>query len=818
MRPEPVAIQDLIESLADGTPVDWAGLEAGAKNDQERRTFRNLRLVARVADLHRTLSVSDDVSETTLAPELPDAPHVWGHLQVGEQLARGNFGDLYHAVDPKLDRDVALKLIRPRPDGRETTRLLSEARALARVTHPNVVTVHGADVHDGRPGLWMELVNGRTLAALVGERGRFDAPETIGIGRDLCHALTAVHAAAIVHSDVKPQNVMREPAGRVVLMDFGAGRREGAESEIAGTPMYLAPEVLAGEPPTPQSDVYSLGVTLFYLLTATYPYTADDLNGLRAAHADGARAELRDLRPDLPNALVDVVERALDADPARRFQTAAAMEHALAHVQKSADAWKRMSLAAVIAVAALVVLAIAWPRIAGTPAQSLAVLPLTATGDDPAHLIDGLSADLIRELQRYDLQVKTATSAAVLKATTNLDSQLDANAIASGEARHATGRTTVTVHVRRAGVAPFWTRDYDVPDTDLPSVARTVASDVAQAVGAALRPQAPPPPYQTSLRAFTAYQSGRFLSDSRSEADLMRSLEYFAEAAKLDPAYGEPLAGMADVYFTLGVPPFGQLRPMEARILGRKAAENALRINPNLAEAETALAWSAELYDWDWSGSETRFKRAIALNPQYAKAHHWYSMMLTDMGRFDEARAELERARVIEPLTLLFERDLGWIFFLEGKYNEAEVPLRDTLGKDAKYTAAVTLLARVLAGQRRFAEALTELERARADLSRGSYLSFRGYIEAAAGDPNARQTLAELKDVARTDYVTPYYFALIYTALGQQDDAIAELQRAYAEQDSTLGSINADPRFAPIRSDVRFQKIIDQMRFPAPRR
>src|SRR5262245_7096540 len=312
MRPEPVALQDLIESLADGTPVDWAGLEAGATNEHDRRRYRNLRLVARVADLHRTLTISEDSGETVSPPDMADAPHSWGRLQVGERLARGNFGDLYHAVDPQLDRDVALKLIRPRPDGRETARLLSEARALARVSHPNVVTVYGADVHDGRPGLWMELVDGQTLAARVSEQGTLGAAETIGIGRDLCRALAAVHAAGIVHSDIKPQNVMREAAGRIVLMDFGAGRREGTESEIAGTPMYLAPEVLAGEPPTPQSDIYSLGVTLFYLLSATYPYTAADLNGLRAAHADGARAALRDLRPDLPNALVDAIERALE--------------------------------------------------------------------------------------------------------------------------------------------------------------------------------------------------------------------------------------------------------------------------------------------------------------------------------------------------------------------------------------------------------------------------------------------------------------------------------------------------------------------------
>ena len=296
---------------------------------------RNLRLVARVAELHRTIVLEgDDGHEAARlgAAEAPADPVSWGHLSVGARLAAGSFGQIYRAHDPQLNREVALKLLRGSiAVFRPVERLLAEARTLARVRHPNVVTVYGADVRDGAAGLWMELVDGQTLDAWLRTNGVMGSGEAAAVGTDLCRALAAVHAARLVHGDVKAQNVMRENGGRIVLMDFGAGRAQGGDAGgVAGTPMYLAPEVLAGEPPTIQSDLYSLGVLLFHLLTAAYPYSGADLDGLRAAHADRTRTWLRDLRPDLPDALVQSIERAIDADPARRFATAGEMERALA--------------------------------------------------------------------------------------------------------------------------------------------------------------------------------------------------------------------------------------------------------------------------------------------------------------------------------------------------------------------------------------------------------------------------------------------------------------------------------------------------------
>ena len=255
--------------------------------------------------------------------------------------------------------------------------------------------------------------------------------------------------------------------------------------------------------------------------------------------------------------------------------------------------------------------------------------------------------------------------------------------------------------------------DYTIPDAQLSSMAKTIAEDIAAALKAVPRLGARPI-YQANTRAYVAYQRGRFLADRRDPSDLQLSLKDYDEAIKLDPGYAEAWAGMADSYSALGTPPWGALRPMEARVRAREAAEKALSINPNLAEAETSLAWELASFSWDWSQAETRFKRAISLNPQYALAHHWYSMLLSDLGRFDEARAELRQAETLQPESLLIHRDFGWIDFSEGRLRRRDCSLQQTLAPGSELSRrAITLLARSLAASGQTAQGLAELERAK---------------------------------------------------------------------------------------------------------
>ena len=304
--------------IAEGTPVDWQKLEASATSESFRALLHDLKIVAAVADVARV-----------------EATSTWGRLQLLEKIGEGAFGEVFRAWDPHLEREVALKILKgasPPLNGLITS--LEEARMLARVHHPNVAAVYGAECVDGRVGIWMELVRGESLDTLAQRKPRLRPLVVVSIGTQLCHALEAVHRAQVVHRDVKCSNLMKAEDGRIVLMDFGLGldravREPGDVASMAGTPLYVAPEILEGGEATPQSDIYSAGVVLFHLLTGDYPVRADTLAGVRAAHAARRSVPLDRLRVDLPEPLVSAISTALRHDPASRFSTASAFEAAL---------------------------------------------------------------------------------------------------------------------------------------------------------------------------------------------------------------------------------------------------------------------------------------------------------------------------------------------------------------------------------------------------------------------------------------------------------------------------------------------------------
>jgi hypothetical protein len=329
---------DIADSIAEGTPVDWSRAETWSDVSGK---LGWLRVVEAISLAHR--EPPDETEAVERTAETSPLPLRWGPLVALERLGGGSRGTVYRARDTRLECDVALKLLKVESAAPEAVeRFLDEGRRLARVHHPNVVVVHGADRHDGRPGLWAELLEGRTLEACLEAQGPFGPDEAARIGIDLCRALAAVHAAGLVHRDVKTSNVMRERggvagahAGRIVLLDFSSvcerttGEVAGGASGQSGTPLFMAPELLHGAEANARSDIYSLGVLLYRLVTGRYPVEATTLDELLARHARGGMRPLLDVRPDLPQGFVRVVERALDADPARRWSSPGEMERAL---------------------------------------------------------------------------------------------------------------------------------------------------------------------------------------------------------------------------------------------------------------------------------------------------------------------------------------------------------------------------------------------------------------------------------------------------------------------------------------------------------
>jgi tetratricopeptide (TPR) repeat protein/tRNA A-37 threonylcarbamoyl transferase component Bud32 len=336
---------DLAGAILDGRPVDWDSA-AETADEAERPLLDQLRLLAALADLHRVARVEQ-----------------WGHLRVFERIGRGAFGEVYRAWDTRLDREVALKLLpAPTADGLAdhslaTDSIIHEGRLLARVRHSNVVTIYGAQRIEDRIGLWMEFVKGRTLAQVVEQGKVFSTPEAVDIGIQLCRAMTAVHGAGLLHRDIKANNVMLAEDGRLVLMDFGTGRELGEVSAgLAGTPLYLAPEVLQGEEASVRSDVYSVGVLLYHLVTGSYPVRARGLRDLRLAHERNERTTLRTARPDASPTLARVIERAIDPQPDRRYESADLLAADLAALKTRWTVWiKQVGLAACLLLATLTV-------------------------------------------------------------------------------------------------------------------------------------------------------------------------------------------------------------------------------------------------------------------------------------------------------------------------------------------------------------------------------------------------------------------------------------------------------------------------------
>jgi tetratricopeptide (TPR) repeat protein len=351
LSPDDERLLPLVIALADGTPVDWSAAACDPTAGANQPVFtpsleqlQDLERVIRAHDAVRSLSPCQraaPVHETLLTEarrKSGEPAHPlrvkWGPLVVHEKIGRGSFGDVYRAWDPRLDREVALKLIPEDVSASAASPVVTEGRLLARVRHPNVMVVHGAERIDGRVGIWTEYIRGETLASEIARRGPLAVEEAARIGADVCAALAAVHAAGLLHRDVKAQNILRDAGGRIVLGDFGTGIEVAEDAgvsdpQIAGTPLYLAPEVIGGAPATIASDLYAVGVLLYHLVTGGYPVRGRTLAEIKRAHGTGERAPVRDARPDLPQTFIDIIDTLLATDPEHRYQTAGAVEAAL---------------------------------------------------------------------------------------------------------------------------------------------------------------------------------------------------------------------------------------------------------------------------------------------------------------------------------------------------------------------------------------------------------------------------------------------------------------------------------------------------------
>jgi serine/threonine protein kinase len=697
-----------LDEVADGRSIDWAALEQQARNADELEIVQYLRLLAAVADVHsasnRPLDDEKDSSDSAQnqrasVEPTEDVSESWGKYRLVEKVGEGGFGSVHRAWDPELEREVAIKILHQDiSDGQLKERLLREGRALAQIEHPNVVRVLGVESHGDRVGLCMEFIRGETLATVVRTQGVRNAREAVLVGEDVCRALAAVHRAGFVHRDVKSRNVMRDRGGRIVLMDFGAGRQTerkiSREHDLVGTPMYMAPEVLAGGvPASASSDVYSAGVLLYHLVTAEYPVEGRSIDDLRDAHRQGRRHLLIERRPDLPMPFVQVIERALAAPP-QRYASAGAFLEALGKLTGEIHADSHV-------------------EVERTAQTSIVVMPTKVIGaDNDQYLADAIP----NAISNYLLKVpgmetkRPPTTGDVDRVGGDLHhiaSVYGANAYVVSSIVCDSGRFTLSVQLVDAKTRSLrWSDEYEGTHQSYGDVMKKAA----EGLRVAFYPHGDPMRTMSTLGASNEaelllqrglYHLSLFKNRGR-PGDFERAASAFQQAANRDTRRADPFVGLALLHnarIVTGAPPdevigesekwARQALTIERRssqawaILGeietirhpgefRTPLEYGLKaasFGPRDAFAHTRLAGNLMMHSYELSLAVAR--EAAKLDPLVLDAPIYASISLMQLSRIEDALALIDEALAVEPDMLFGVLIKAMILADAGATNEA---------------------------------------------------------------------------------------------------------------------------------------------------
>jgi serine/threonine-protein kinase len=818
VTPRP-SLEDVAGAILDGTGVDWPSVDSGADPAEQPlieqlKTLAKLRLVSKRADGGNPAPTS--ALRATAGKEAgPHEGSHWGHLRVFERIGQGAFGDVYRAWDTRLDREVALKLLPEGPPkgghyeeaSPPASSIIEEGRLLARVRHPNVVTIYGAERIDGRVGLWMELVNGRTLEQALHDGRAFSAKDVERIGTELCSAVASVHAAGLLHRDIKAQNVMMANDGRLVLMDFGTGREldRMGDATVSGTPLYLAPEVLAGGGVTARSDVYSVGVVLYHLLTGSYPVQGRDLADLRRAHAARTMGTRPDSSRRIPPRLRRVLARALDPDPDRRYATADQLGAALSAIERAP---KRRIVYALVALAAIAVTGlVAWRYLAPVSTPVIAVMPFKNLSSEPgsADFVDGLTSEVIRNLALIDgLQVRSQTSSFFFKDKARdvraIGDQLGANLIVEADVLRVGNRLRINAQlVQIAGDVPLWSERFDRTLNDVfaiqDEISRAIVNKLRLTLGRGQRR------YQTNVQAYELYLKTRALLDRGGTENKQEVIRMFEQVIASDPAFAPAHAGLAEAYEAISWQ-LTELSYDEGLAGMRPAALRALELDPLLAEAHVAMG----IYytrERDLANATKSFERAIELNPNLPQIYTNYADAVRLKGQLDEGVRLIQKAMVIDPLSLLVRRRLAFAQFLAGHYDESIANSRQILAADPNYMSD-QILGRALTFAGRPEEAIAVFQ------SRPVNRNWERWLATAYVMTGRRKEMDRLVEEHRDEL--PYRQALIYAALGDKDRTFDALNRAVDDAPHRTAAVLFYPEMAFLRGDPRLDALKKKLR------
>ena len=740
------------------------------------------------------------------------------HYRLDEKIGEGGMGVVWKAMDTRLDRTVAVKLLTSdlEANSEKARQLAHEARAVAALNHPNIVTIHAIEEHENRQFLVMELARGVTLDEILTEAG-MPLPRLLDLAIAMTDAVAAAHECGVAHRDLKPGNIMVDEDNRLKILDFGLAksplppiatdtseaptRSQSTSGRFEGTIPYMSPEQVRAEEVDHHSDLFSLGVILYEMATGRKPFTGRTAVELIASILRDEPVPVVEIRTDVPRHLGRIIRHALEKDPARRFQTALDMRNELEELREEIERGEVPNLLV----------------------RSLAVLPLDDLSGDPeqAWFADGMTDALINSLARIGA-LKVISRSSVMqykgqrKPLPQMANEMGVDAIVEGSVLRAGNRVRITAQLIDAmRDRLLWGDSYEHDLEDVLALQSRVARAIAERIEIELTPQENAHLAQTRLLDPDVHEAclkGRHLWYKRTNESVTRGLECFERAVELDSSYAPAYAGIADSYIVDGGRYLG-VSPEVAYAKARAAAARAVELDDTLAEAHTSLAAVMTDYDWDWEGADREYRRAIELNPNYVTAHSWYAEQLSRMGRHDEAVFEARLARKLDPLSLVSSMIVAWILYFARRYDEAARQALRTLELDPAYATALRILGWTYEELDRFDDAIIAHTKA-SDLTerQPNFAGQLGRAYALAGNERAaREVLGELIALSERVYVSSLDIAIIHSALGDTTLALEWLERAHAERADHLPYIKVNPRLDGLRSEPRFQKIMEQM-------
>jgi serine/threonine protein kinase len=732
--------------------------------------------------------------------------------EVLSSLGSGGMGEVYRARDLRLDREVAIKVMADHvaADPEMRRRFETEAKAVAALSHPGILSIYELVVVEGIPVAVMELLEGETLRQRL-RRGALEWREAVRIAVKVAEGLAAAHAKGVVHRDLKPDNVFVTSAGLIKILDFGLALQrldaaatiaQTAQGVILGTFGYMSPEQVLGERVDGRSDVFATGCVLYEMLTGRQLFTGSTPQEIVAGVMHERTGEIGAFDPGAPAELRAIVARAIARDPARRFQSAQDLGMALG------------SLLTGSAVSSIT-------RRPRTRGKSLAVLPFVNAGADPAleHVADGITESIINSLSqlsgvrvvprslafRYKgLQADPATVGLALNARTILTGRVTQYGdVLNIQAELVDTRTE----------SQLWGDQFRQSTRDLLTVQEEIAWQISEALRLKLNGE-----QKKKLRkratvnpeAYQEYLRGRFHWNNFSTDSLRRAREHFERAVALDPTYALAYAGLGDAFGAMAY--YGYIAPADGFPRAAAAARRALELDPDVADAHVTLGIERLFWGWDWTAAEHQLQTAIRLNAKLAVAHSVYGMILAVEGRHDEAVKEALYGRELDPLSLFINVGVAWAHHLGGHPADA---MRECL-KAREIFPGFQEAGNVLTSTY---EALGRYEEAAAIIAQqplwGLPLDSAALLDAfhERGPQGYWRKRLELLD-AISETAPPmihYARAVVHRYLNETDAALHHVERMADEHLGGCVFLGVDPNLAPLRDHPRYQAVLKRV-------